>query len=326
MTGIYAVTTLPEHRGTGLASRTIEQMLHEARERGVPLSALFPATLRPYRRLGFELAGSWIEHTVPFDALPDAAGPLAVDAFRPEDLDGIRGCYRGVAAAWNGPIDCDEPEWWTARVLGHHDPSAIHEVAVARDEAGEIRGYVSCFKEPARGDFQVSFRLMCRHLVAADAEALSSLLGYLRGFRGLGVDLTFVGAPADPLTLAMAEQRVKPTRTVRWMLRLLDVPRALEQRGYPPVSGGATIEVDDPLFADNRGPWLIEAEDGKVHVTRTERAEGKPVHIRTLSSLFTGYVSPHDAAWLGLLEADDPAVQLFATLFAGPAPFMLDFF
>jgi predicted acetyltransferase len=326
MTGIYGVTTLPEHRGAGLASRTIEQLLHEARERGVPLSALYPATLRPYRQLGFELAGTYTEHTVPLDALPDGAGPLAVEEYRPEDLEGVRASYRRVAAGWNGPIDCDEPDWWTARVLGHADPTAIHRVVVARDEAGDVRGYLTLVKERAQGDFRVSFRLACRHLVAGDAAALSSLLGYLRGFRGLGQSVSFVGAPADPLTLVVAEQRVKPTRTIRWMLRLLDVPRALEQRGYPPVSGRASIAVDDPLFADNRGPWLIEAEDGRVRVTKADRAEGRPLHIRTLSSLFSGYASPHDAVRLGMLDADDPAVPLFATWFAGPAPFMLDFF
>jgi predicted acetyltransferase len=212
------------------------------------------------------------------------------------------------------------------RVLGHSDPAAVHRAVVARDETGDVRGYVSFVKEQAPGDFRVSFNMACGHLVAGDADALWSLLGYLRGFRGLGQSLSFVGAPADPLTLVVAEQRVKPTRTIRWMLRLLDVPRALEQRGYPRVSGEATVAVDDPQFADNRGPWRIRADAGTVRVTRAEGRERPPVHIRTLSSLFSGYLSAHDAVRLGLLDADDPAVPLLSALFAGPAPFMLDFF
>ncbi|HZD78620.1 MAG TPA: GNAT family N-acetyltransferase [Actinomycetota bacterium] len=326
MTGIYAVTTLPEYRAAGLASRTTEQLLHEGRERGVPLSALYPATLRPYRRLGFELAGTFTEHTAPFDALPEASGPLAVEEYRPEDLEGVRACYRRWAAGSNGPIDAEDEAWWPTRVLGSSDPSAIHRVAVVRDDSGTVRGYVTCRKEPETGDFRASFRLACEHFVACDPEALSSLLGYVRGFRGLGVSLTIVGAPADPLGLVLAERRLRPTRTMRWMLRLLDVPRALEQRGYPPVSGAATIAVEDPTFADNRGPWRIEADAGSVTVTRTRSSDRRPLHIRTLSSLFSGYLSAHDAVHLGLLEADDPAVALLATLFAGPAPFMLDFF
>jgi GNAT superfamily N-acetyltransferase len=54
MSGIYAVATLPEHRATGMASAAVLQILREARESGVHLTALYPAVLRPYRvRLGY---------------------------------------------------------------------------------------------------------------------------------------------------------------------------------------------------------------------------------------------------------------------------------
>ena len=42
--------------------------------------------------------------------------------------------------------------------------------------------------------------------------------------------------------------------------------------------------------------------------------------------MYTGFLSPHDAVRLGLLDGDDPAVAVLARLFAGPAPFMLDWF
>jgi predicted acetyltransferase len=48
--------------------------------------------------------------------------------------------------------------------------------------------------------------------------------------------------------------------------------------------------------------------------------------IGALSSMFSGALSAHDAVRLGYLDADDPAVPLLAELFAGPAPWMPDFF
>lgn len=326
MTGVYAVTTLPEHRGAGLASRCVQQLLHEDRERGVPLSALYPATLRPYRRLGFELAGTYTRHEVGLDDLPEHAGPLAVDEYRPEDLPAVRACYRLVAGTANGPIDCEDEDWWPLRILGSTDPSRVHRAAVARDETGAVRGYLAFVKEPAEGHLDVSFRMTCTHFIASDAEALRSLLGYVRGFRGLGRSISFLGPPIHPLSLLVPEQRLLPAWSFRWMLRPLDVPGALQGRGYPPVRGESTIAVDDPLFADNRGPWRIEADGGSVRVDRVDADAGPPIHVRTLSALYTGFLSVRDAVRVGLLDAHHPAIAFLADLFTGPTPFMYDFF
>ena len=52
----------------------------------------------------------------------------------------------------------------------------------------------------------------------------------------------------------------------------------------------------------------------------------RPVSIGTLSSMYSGFLSPFDAVRLGLMDADDPAVPVLARLFAGTAPYMLDWF
>ncbi len=325
MCGVYGVATLPEYRGAGLASRAVGQVLHQARERSTPIAALYPAALRPYRGLGFELAGTFTEHTVPLDDLPAGAGPLAVEEYRPEELGAVRACYRRVASTHNGPIDCDDDQWWPVRILGSTSPEKIERVVVARGEDG-IEGYASFLNEDATGDLEVAFKIETKHFVAATPEALRSLLAYFRGYRGLGQTLTFQGQPADPVALLVGEQRVKPTWTFRWMLRLLDVRGAFEARGYPPVSGRAVVSVEDPMFADNRGPFLIEADEGQVRVSRADALGTRPIPIGILSSMYTGFLSPHDAVRLGHLAPDDPAVGFLADLLAGPAPWMYDFF
>jgi len=49
MSGIRGVVTLPEHRGGGLATRAVTELLEEAPAKGPPLSVLYPAKQRPYR-------------------------------------------------------------------------------------------------------------------------------------------------------------------------------------------------------------------------------------------------------------------------------------
>jgi predicted acetyltransferase len=325
MSGIWGVATLPAYRGTGLASRVVSQLMHEAREEGVPLTALYPAMLRPYRSLGYEIAGTYTEHSVRLDELPAVAGPLTVEPYTPADLDGVRACFRSVAQRHQATIDCDDEGWWPDRILGNWDADKIHHAVVARDEDGSVQGYLSMVQAQAEGALDVSFSLECKHFVWATDDALRSLIGYVRGFRGLGQSLSFPGPPGDPLSVVVEEQRLTPSFVYRWMLRPLDVAAAIERRGYPPVSGRAVLAVEDPVFADNRGPWKVEVDTGAVRVTPTE-GEAPVVHVRTLGAMYTGYLGAYDAARLGLLPADDATVDFLARLFAGPAPWMLDFF
>jgi predicted acetyltransferase len=64
MSGNWGVVTLPEHRGGGLATRAVTELLEEARGKGQPLSVLYPATQRPHRGMGYELAGTMTRHAV----------------------------------------------------------------------------------------------------------------------------------------------------------------------------------------------------------------------------------------------------------------------
>lgn len=324
--GIYAVATLPEYRGAGLASRAVGRLLEEAREAGVPLSTLYPSVLRPYRRLGFELAGVQVEHEVALDDLPVVRPALDVREYETADLPDVRACYRRVAATENGPIDCDDDDWWPVRVMGHWNPDVVWRAVVCRGENGAVQGYASYFHDPAEGPLDPAFRVVCKHLVAATPEALRTLVAHLRSFRGMGQALAFYGPPNPPLSMLVEDQRVKAKWAYRWMLRLLDVPGALEGRGYPAVSGEAVLAVDDPDVEGNRGAFRIEADSGKVRVQRVARAGRRPVPIGALSSMLAGYLSANDAVRLGYLEADDPAAPLLSELFAGPSPWMFDFF
>jgi predicted acetyltransferase len=225
----------------------------------------------------------------------------------------------------NGPIDSEDPWWWTDRILGHWSPDDVHRVVVVRGPEG-IEGYASFVQNATPGHLDIDFRLDCKQFLATTPDAYRALLVYVRGFAGVGQALRYTGPPDDPLSLFVEVQRLGIESNYRWMLRLLDVPAALSGRGYAPVSGDVTLEVDDPRFEENRGPWRVVASDG---VVTAERASGDPdltIDIRALSAMYTGYLSPFELARVGWLRPHERAVPFLASLFAGPAPFMLDFF
>src|SRR5437773_4748759 len=103
--GVWGVATEPEFRGAGLASACLGRLMDDARRRATPLTALYPAVIEPYRRLGYELAGTYDEHRVALDALPavdthDLPSLELVDAER--DQDAIMACYARWLACRNG--------------------------------------------------------------------------------------------------------------------------------------------------------------------------------------------------------------------------------
>jgi predicted acetyltransferase len=327
MSGIWGVATLPEHRGAGHASEAVLELLRGARDRGDPITALYPAVLQPYRRLGYAIGGSYATHEMRIDDLPsDVRSPLTAEPYDAErDLDGVRACYRGTMSVHNGPIDSQDPWWWTDRILGHWNRDEVHRAVVVRSSDG-VEGYLSFVQQPHEGHLDVSFRLEAKHFVASTPQAYRALLAYVRGFGGVGEAFRYVGPPDDPGSLLVEVQRLALESRYRWMLRLLDIPAALEGRGYPPVAGAVTLKVDDPAFERNRGPWRVTAADGSVSV---EPATGEPdvtVDVRVLAAMYTGFLSPYELARVGWLKPDDRAVPFLASLFTGPAPFMLDFF
>jgi predicted acetyltransferase len=323
--GIASVAALPEHRREGLTTELVRALLRRERDRGRAVSALYPTTAAFYRRLGYEFAGVRVEHRAPIADLPPAGGQP--EELADADLPAVMECFSRFAASHTGPVETRDPEWWRRRVFGAWDPESHTRAVVVRGDGG-VEGYAGYSLErrgPGPGDH--GYAVTCTHLVGTTARALRVLLGHFRGFENAARDLGWFGPPADPVGLLLGSNAFGiRVRVARWMGRILDVRAALEARGYPAVSGEAVLEVDDPLFPENRGPWRLRADRGAVSVEPAGTAPGSPVPVGILAPLFAGFVTPDDLVRTGLLRGDDPRLPLLRALFAGPIPWMPDFF
>ena len=246
MSGIYAVATLPEHRGTGLASAAVLQVMRDARDAGMTVSALYPAVVRPYRRLGYELGGSFSEHRLNLNAIPSDLGQdlPAVELLDPErDLEGLQACYRASIRHGNGPLEPTDDAWWSRRILRPFGE-------------GSTRGGGARTRRIDRGVRRVPlhgrrgrtprhrFRTGMPGVFAAHRIARSALLTYFRSFRGAGIWLQWCGPPEDPIALLLPEQDIATPFRYRWMFRVLDRPGALVERGIRRPTP-TSLAVDD---------------------------------------------------------------------------------
>lgn len=322
--GIWGVATLPEHRSKGWATACIESLVRAARDRGDAVTALYPAVVSAYRTMGYELAGTYLQHRLPLDAIRAPQGDLPAVEVAEEDRDvaGVRDAYREWIRSYTGPVEPDEP-YWRERVFRRPTDETARAVVVR--EEGRVTGFAAFSREPAPGLLDIAFGLQCQVLFAVTGAAWRALFAYFRGFRGVGSWVQWSGPHTDAAALAHTDLAVERPDRFDWMLRLIDVAAAFEGRGYPPVTAEATIAVEDPWFPHNDGPWRIEVRDGTGTVTRAD-AGRRPVPVGVASALFSGYLRVHDAVRLGYLDADDPAVAGLTAMLAGSDPWCPLFF
>jgi len=319
--GIGGVAVPAEHRGKGYASSLMRHTLSDLREDGVLLSTLYPATVPIYRNAGYGFGGIRTLWKARLDSLPPRA-TLHVEEYTDGMLDAVMACYERVARSTAGLVDRDR-EWWAKRVFrsawDEHEPYAY----VVR-EGDEVTGYIVYKLEGQKDDWRSM--MSCRDLMWTTPDAARALLSLAAMHRSTGSRIGWVGPADEPIADLLPEERLEIDFRFRWMLRLLDVPAAIEARGYPHhVNAAVGIGVRDPLFAENEGPWRVEVTDGVAKVGPADRADAT-ADVQTWASIWSGLHTPTQAARLGGLVASDDALAALSSMFTGPTPWLADFY
>jgi predicted acetyltransferase len=318
MGGIRAVGVRPEARAAGIATRLLRAVLGELHERGTPLSVLYPATQPVYRRLGWEQAGVRTRWVVPTQTIDVRERGLDVEPVGESARADLKRVYVQRARRDAGLLDRDD--WCWKRVF---------ELRGKRARGFRIRGpqgtegYLFAMPEvPAQG----RYTLALTDLVVLTPGAGRRALAFFADHRSLAGQVAWWGAPNDPLLTLLGEQRWEVARQERWMLRLVDVAAALAARGWDAgLEGELQLAVRDDILPWNAGRFVLEVCRGRAQVRKGGRGRLR-LDVRGLAALYTGYLSPADLRLLGLLEGPDAEAAHAARLFAGPPPWMPDFF
>ena len=218
---------------------------------------------------------------------------------RPGDVDGWTGRWRQFAMIAGG-----SKEPGRTRVVRYADPEGV------------VRGVVvyRLTEDPAD---MARHTLDITYLLADGDEAYRALWGFV-----LRHDLVSrVRAPLrsvdEPLAWLLADRRgaTASVHDHEW-LRILDVPAALEARGYT-AAGTHVIAVSDPLgFAE--GTWMLEVgADGAARVTPTAAPPQVSMPVASLAALYLGGVRAVTLRAAGQLTGEDAAVRGLDRAFSG---------
>jgi predicted acetyltransferase len=319
--GISLVAIAPEHRSRGMASELMRTVLEEGRRDGVALSSLYPATFPVYRAAGYETAGNRIIYRLALASLRSAAGDRKIRAATGiEDRATMQALYDARARGLAGAVDRSGYLW--QRVF---DPVGDEGVGYLVEGERGPEGYVVLAQRPPTGPLQ-PMEIVVRDCVARTAAAGRQILRLLADHRSVVRSATLATGPGDPLLLLAREEKNEIADVLRWMLRIVDVRAALVRRGWSPlVRGELHLDVRDPLLPENARRWVIELADGKVEV-REGGSGAITIDVRGLAALYSGFLPAEELRAADLCAGADAELARATAMFAGPAPWAVDYF
>lgn len=316
MAGLAAVGVPPEQRGTGVAFELLSQTLQELHEREVPISALYPATQKLYRKVGYEQGGNACIYEIQTNSIGLSDRTLPIQPVTPINYTIFSDIYRQSAIKINGNLDRNQALW--EGIIQPQEQEIIYAYLVG--EPNQPEGYI-IFHQNAKES-----QLVILDWVALTTAAAKRLWTFVADHRSQIETAMWRGSVVHPLLLFLPEQTAKVKNSSIWMLRIIDVAKALSERGYPAgVEAELHLTVQDDLLTNNNGNFILRVSGGSGEVTRGGKGELR-LNIRGLSPLYTGLYTPRQLQFSGFLEASDRVLATATEIFAGSVPWMADFF
>jgi predicted acetyltransferase len=319
--GVTAVAVHPAWRRRGVAAALMRDCISLTREQDAALAPLHAATVRLYRRWGWEVCSQTLRQIVRTPALTGLSGSGRVRS-KP-DRAAVEAMRRAHLAQWDGPLD--RPDWYLSV---EWDPA---EAEPLRSEYGwyegdQLTGFVRYESERQPGSW---IRLRVQEFIFTTHDALRGLLGFLGGQDSQSSDVVFVHSAvtdASPLLWLLPEPHrdIEVQGFICWMQRIVNIDRALSARGWPArAAGRVDLEVTDPVTGVERVVLEVEGGSGRVTPGGTGAIR---CGIGALSAWYSSALRAHDAVRLGLLEGDQTAISAMDGLIAGGRPWLPDFF
>lgn len=318
MAGIASVGIAPEHRGTGAAMELLTHTLRELYAKGVPVSTLYAATQRPYRKVGYEQGGIFCGWELATGSIQLKDHSLPMHPVMPVRQEVFHDLYHEQAKATNGNLDRNQCIW--EGVVKQSTEDLVYAYLIG--SATQPEGYI-IFTQKQEND---SCLIYIRDWVVLTAAAARRFWTFVADHRSIVKKVRWRSSSVDPLTLLLPEQTGKIRFLEHWMLRVVDVSKSLEKRVYPlGIETELHLEVKDNLLQENNGKFVLSVFNGQGEVKKGGLGQLK-VDIRGLAPLYTGLFTPRQLQLIGQLEGKEATLNAATQLFAGPQPWMPDHF
>jgi predicted acetyltransferase len=322
---IASVGVAPEVRGEAVARALLDELHLRAHSRGDALTLLYPFRQGFYARHGYVAVSPTQLLVLHPRSIPESWGdpagaPGTVRAAIAEDRAGIRASYERSAKAHAGWLDRPD-RLWERRLLDERRGWFV------LDGQGTVTGYLSWTARQSEAHAET--RLEIHDLVADDEPGRRRLLALIGSQRDQVSEVRLEVEAGDPIDRALIDvdlarhgtERVEHalgTLVAGPMLRLLDIARAVEARGYS-TEGALDVAVD------GAPPCSIEIRNGLGKMGAPRGGPLLRIERAALGAVLYGGLLVSQAARLGWVSADSSStLRLADDLFGHPPFFSLD--
>ncbi|WP_406292306.1 enhanced intracellular survival protein Eis [Embleya sp. NBC_00896] len=311
----------PEERGGQLTVAMIAERLRPLKEHGAVLATLWTASTGYARRLGWEAPTPVYSWTVPTDDLKRGFDGSGYDIAH-GTTEQLRPLRDDLAARWNGPWQ--RPDWWQDwQHRQHPDVTTYRFNRPGREPTGVLS--LAGEHHPVEGR-----RLVVYDFWAADHHVAAAMFAFLGRHDSRIPTVAFqrTGLPPAPLLLHHLHRCacVVARSWHPWMLRVLDLRRAVQLRGWPDETD-LTLPIE-VVTEDGEATerFTLRIANGTGELTPTTR-EGQLTLTRGQFAVWYagGYRSAAAAALAGV-SADPKALTRLLLATADREPWLADYF
>jgi len=271
--GVTAVGVQPTHRRRGINAALMRAQLDDVHARGEPIAVLYASEGGIYGRFGYGLSAFLGEIDFEGGRSTFIRGYRPVGSVRllprGEALPAMRAIYDRAQPRRPGMIAMEDT-WWEWLFFEKESEKDEPTFYAVHETDGEPDAYATYRVKHEWPDSIPKLELTVRQLVAATRDAYADIWRYL-----FDVDLVHRvkawNRPVDePLSFLMEEPRRLRFRIADGLrVRLVDVPAALEARGFV-GDGRVVVEVEDRFCPWNEGRVAIEVSAGAASCSRTD--------------------------------------------------------
>lgn len=325
MCGVAGVAVRPQFRSQGIAKGMMRQLLVEMHDAGHALSALYASTLPLYRSVAYEQAGDHYRISLKISDLPKISRldqDLCLSSMQESDFDEVYALNQHLCQGVHGSLVRGDYCWQRILNSQHTNPRNY----VVRDKSDVLVGAIS-FHQSDGDPNSFWHQLNVNLLDARTPEALDVLIHFLASYGAMANQLHMSIQPRHPLLLKLPEQNQLLEIRERWLLRVLDVVKALQQRSYPGLDDVSLIfSVTDSVIDSNNAHFKMFVQNGKAHVEEINSIADFHLDIQELAALYSGLWSAEELFLAGRIKANKEQIELLNLIFASPTPCMMDMF
>jgi predicted acetyltransferase len=308
--GVTCVGTLPVYRGQGHLGQLIPRHFQTVHEKGDrPMVVLYASQAAIYQRFGFAVTSTRHAYRIdPRDLL--FAGPGSATGrfteLKIDDFSILSALYGEFQEKRNGYVRRGKGSWRFS-VLKHPAKEGHLLNSILYEEGGVPAGYVIYTAEPLeRASSVPRHRIHIRDLVWRSPLSYQALWNYFSRMKLAEEIIWDKVPPDDPLPHLLLEPRALNQTAMDGLLgRIVDVGKALTERGYN-AEGALRFEIrGDEICPWNNGRWKLETAAGQGSVKKTIEEPEAVMPISTMAMLLFGQISATEAARMGRLDVCD---------------------